>query len=74
MNIKKFYKAFEYPFKFIGDYILSYNIENFTVTLFNNKLQSEKIDLTKINFLKDIKKIYWYVEEINDEKPWQIIF
>ena len=44
-----------------------------TLTLFDNKLKSERIDLTKINFPKDIKKVYWYDKGINDVTPWQII-
>ena len=75
MDIKKFYKAFEYPFGFINydKCYKEFNIENFTLTLFDNKLKSERIDLTKINFPKDIKKVYWYDKGINDKKPWQVI-
>lgn len=75
MNIKKFYIAFEYPFGYINNDIdiERFNIENFTLTLFDDKLKSERIDLTKINFPKDIQKVYWYDKGINDEKPWQVI-
>ena len=79
INIKQFKKAFEYPFSFLkgGKNYLSgdqrYQIENFTLTMFNKNLKSENIDLNKINFPEDITEVYGYHEGKNDVDPWHFV-
>lgn len=75
--MNEFKKAFTYPFSFIKgteNYYYSYDrylIENFTLTMFNKNLKSEKIDLNALNYPQDIVEVYGYQEGINDEKEWQ---
>ena len=73
MNLDKFFKAFDYPFSFINNGFNNYNLEDFTMTMFDKNFKSEKIDLQNIKFPQDIIQVYWYDEGINDEKPWQFI-
>ena len=79
VKMNDFKKAFDYPFSFIKggeNYHYSderYLIENFTLTMFNKNLKSEKIDLNLINFPEDIMEVYGYQEGINDEKPWHFV-
>ena len=71
MKLKSFFDNFEYPFSYINNKI--FNIEDITLTLFDNSFRSEKINLQKINFPADIKKVYWYSVGQNDIKPWIFI-
>ena len=72
MKLKSFFDNFEYPFSFINNEHNNngnnFNIEDITLTLFNNSFRSEKI-----NFPADIKKVYWYSVGQNDIKPWMFI-
>jgi len=71
MKLNKFFKAFKYPFSFINDN--TYKLINITFIMFNNNFKAEDIDLSLINFPKDIVKVYYYEKGINDKKPWQFI-
>lgn len=72
--MEHFYNAFEYPFGFINCRGISdYHTEDFTVTMFDNNLKSENIDIKSIIFPNDIIDVYWYEEGKNDEEPWQFI-
>jgi hypothetical protein len=73
INMEKFYNAFNYPFGFINYGRSDYNIENFTVAMFDNNLKSENIDIKSINFPNDIIDVYWYEKGKNDYKPWEFV-
>ena len=72
--MEKFFNAFEYPFGFINcKGISKYDMEDFSVIMFDNNLKSEDIDVKSIIFPNDIIDVYWYEEGKNDEEPWQFI-
>ena len=40
----------------------------------DNNFKAEDIDLSLINFPKNIVKVYYYEKGINNKKPWQFIW
>jgi hypothetical protein len=73
-TIKKYKKAFKYPFSFIlKNKFENYDIRKITRIMFDTKLQNEKIDISKVNFPENINKVYWYQEGENDKFPWLMI-
>ena len=58
-TIKKYKKAFKYPFSFISkDEFENYDIRKIIRIMFDTKLKNEKIDISKVNFPENINKVY----------------
>jgi len=73
-NLEKFTEAFKEPFGFINNgFENEYDIDNISMTMFDENLQSEKIDLKNISFPNDIHTVYIYKKGIHDRKPWYFI-
>lgn len=76
INMEKFYTAFKFPFYCLpgnDGYDIRYNYSDICIAMFNEKLKSEKIDMNDVVFPRDIMKVYWYQEGINDEQPWYFV-
>lgn len=66
-NLEKFNEAFKEPFEFINDESYEYTIDNISMTMFDENMQPEKIDL------KNIHTVYMYQKGIHDKKPWYFL-
>jgi hypothetical protein len=78
IDMNKFQKAFKYPFSFMKggdnyDPIYKYDYNQTCMTMFNNKMKSEKIDMSNVLFSRDIVNVFWYEEGENDVSPWYFI-
>ena len=67
--LKKFYKAFEYPFSFIDskyedtdEINESYQLKNIIIMIFNKNMKKENMNIKYFNFPKNIIEVYWYEE------------
>jgi hypothetical protein len=76
INHDDFMKSFEYPFSYLPEHTKQedrYNYNRICLTLFNNKMKSERINMSNVVLPRDITRVYWFSEGVKDEKPWQFI-
>lgn len=74
VDMKKFRSSFYEPFSFIGNSYYGYDLKSIINVMFNKKFEDEKIDIDKIDFPKNIIKVYWYqVNDIEGEYEYYII-
>jgi len=77
---KKFLNEFDEPFSYMKGgkrydplFLFRYDYNNICMTLFNKNMKSERIDMSNVEFPRDIEKVYWYEKGKNDVKPWRFI-